>query len=147
MWEAFLTTCRDAGRPLAIVSNNTGASVRAYLDGVGLTGLVQHIEARDASDPALMKPSPHLIERAAQALAVEPDACTLIGDQATDRTGRPCDRSREPRLRQQARQRRRSGRSWSRRRDRPHRRTHRGDSGRVTARRGASCLVPQVPHR
>jgi beta-phosphoglucomutase-like phosphatase (HAD superfamily) len=31
-----------------------------------------------------MKPSPHLIERAAQALAVEPDACALIGDQATD---------------------------------------------------------------
>ncbi|TCC11267.1 HAD family hydrolase [Kribbella soli] len=82
--EAFLTACRDAGRQLAIVSNNTGASVRAYLDRVGLTSLVQHIEARDPSDPALMKPSPHLIERAAQALAVEPDACTLIGDQATD---------------------------------------------------------------
>lgn len=31
-----------------------------------------------------MKPSPHLIERAAQALDVEPDACTLIGDQTTD---------------------------------------------------------------
>jgi phosphoglycolate phosphatase len=31
-----------------------------------------------------MKPSPHLIEQAAQALAVEPDACTLIGDQTTD---------------------------------------------------------------
>ena len=59
-------------------------SVRAYLDRVGLTDLVDHIEARDPSDPALMKPSPHLVEKAAQALAVEPDACTLIGDQTTD---------------------------------------------------------------
>ncbi|MFB6724947.1 HAD family hydrolase [Kribbella sp. NPDC056345] len=57
-----MSACREAGRQLAIVSNNTGASVR----------------------PGLMKPSPHLIERAAQALGVEPDACTLIGDQTTD---------------------------------------------------------------
>ena len=57
---------------------------RDQLNRVGLADLVQHIEARDPSDPALMKPSPHLIERAAQALGVEPDACTLIGDQTTD---------------------------------------------------------------
>jgi HAD superfamily hydrolase (TIGR01509 family) len=82
--DDFLAACREAGRPLAIVSNNTGASVRAYLDREGLAGFVQHIEARDPSDPALMKPSPHLIERAAQALAVAPDRCTLIGDQTTD---------------------------------------------------------------
>jgi HAD superfamily hydrolase (TIGR01509 family) len=82
--EHFLAACRDAGRQLAIVSNNTGTSVRAYLDRVGLAGLVQHVEARDPSDPALMKPSPHLIERAAQALAVASSACTLIGDQTTD---------------------------------------------------------------
>jgi phosphoglycolate phosphatase len=82
--EEFLSACREAGRPLAIVSNNTGASVRAYLDRAGLTAFVQHIEARDPSNPALMKPSPHLIERAAQALAVAPERCTLIGDQTTD---------------------------------------------------------------
>ncbi|MEU4606637.1 HAD family phosphatase [Kribbella sp. NPDC023972] len=82
--DDFLTACQEAGRQLAIVSNNTGASVRAYVDRVGLADLVQHIEARDPSDPALMTPSPHLIERAAQALEVEPGACTLIGDQTTD---------------------------------------------------------------
>jgi HAD superfamily hydrolase (TIGR01509 family) len=82
--DEFLAACREAGRQLAIVSNNTGASVRAYLDRVGLSGLVQHIEARDPADPALMKPSPHLIERAAQALATTPDRCSLIGDQTTD---------------------------------------------------------------
>jgi hypothetical protein len=31
-----------------------------------------------------MKPSPHLVERAARAPAVEPDACTSIGDRTTD---------------------------------------------------------------
>ncbi|TCO24735.1 HAD superfamily hydrolase (TIGR01509 family)/HAD superfamily hydrolase (TIGR01549 family) [Kribbella steppae] len=30
------------------------------------------------------KPSPHLIEKAAETLPVEPDACTLIGDQTND---------------------------------------------------------------
>ncbi|WP_407657662.1 HAD family hydrolase [Kribbella turkmenica] len=81
--EAFLTACREAGRQLAIVSNNTGASVRAYLDRVGLADLVQHVEARPIG-PRPDEASPHLIERAAQALAVEPDACTMIGDQTTD---------------------------------------------------------------
>jgi HAD superfamily hydrolase (TIGR01509 family) len=82
--EELLTACRERGRQLAIVSNNTGASVRAYLDRAGLTGFVQHIEARDPSDPARMKPSPYLIERAAQALGASPSRCTLIGDQTSD---------------------------------------------------------------
>ncbi|MFF0343483.1 HAD family hydrolase [Kribbella sp. NPDC004875] len=82
--DEFLAACREAGRALAIVSNNTGASVRAYLDREGLAGFVQHIEARDPSDPALMKPSPHLIKRAAEALSTVPDQCVLIGDQTTD---------------------------------------------------------------
>ncbi|MEV0283942.1 MULTISPECIES: hypothetical protein [unclassified Kribbella] len=34
---------RSAGRQPAIVSNNTGASVRAYADRVGLADLVQHM--------------------------------------------------------------------------------------------------------
>ncbi|MEU7679722.1 haloacid dehalogenase, partial [Micromonospora taraxaci] len=38
--DAFLTVGREAGRQLAIVSNNTSASVRAYLDRVRLTELV-----------------------------------------------------------------------------------------------------------
>jgi phosphoglycolate phosphatase len=67
-----------------MVSNNCEASVRTYLDRVGLTRFVQHIEARDPSDPTLMKPNPYLIEQAAQALATSPSRCALIGDQTTD---------------------------------------------------------------
>jgi phosphoglycolate phosphatase len=82
--KAFLAACKDAGRQLAIVSNNTEASVRAYLARMGLTRYVEHVEARDASNPALMKPHPYLIEQAAQALVTTPVRCTLIGDQTTD---------------------------------------------------------------
>jgi HAD superfamily hydrolase (TIGR01509 family) len=82
--DEFLTACREARRQLAIVSNNTGASVRTYLDRVGLSGFVQHVEARDPFDPGLMKPSPYLIEKAAQALGTSPRRCTLIGDQTSD---------------------------------------------------------------
>jgi HAD superfamily hydrolase (TIGR01509 family) len=82
--DEFLAACKDAGRQLAIVSNNTGASISAYLARTGLTRYVQHIEARDPSDPGLMKPHPYLIEQAAQALRTTPVRCTLIGDQTTD---------------------------------------------------------------
>lgn len=82
--EEFLAACKNAGRQLAIVSNNTGASVSAYLARTGLTRYAQHIEARDPSDPGLMKPHPYLIEQAAQALRATPVRCTLIGDQTTD---------------------------------------------------------------
>ncbi|MEV0286472.1 HAD family phosphatase [Kribbella sp. NPDC050820] len=82
--DEFLGAFHETDRPLAIVSNNTAGSVTAYLARTGLADLVHHIEARDPSDPALMKPSPHLIRRAAEALAVPPVACVLIGDQTTD---------------------------------------------------------------
>jgi phosphoglycolate phosphatase len=56
----------------------------SYLARTGLTRYVHHIEARDPSDPGLMKPHPYLIEQAAQALRTTPVRCTLIGDQTTD---------------------------------------------------------------
>jgi phosphoglycolate phosphatase-like HAD superfamily hydrolase len=66
----FLAACRDTGRPVAVVSNNCLPAVVAYLERVGLAGLVQHIEAREEVDPARMKPSPYLVERAAHAIGV-----------------------------------------------------------------------------
>lgn len=82
----FLTACRETSRPVAIVSNNGDASVRAYLDRVGLAATVQHVEARDPSDPARMKPSPYLVERAITHLHTSPAQCVLIGDQPSDIT-------------------------------------------------------------
>ena len=82
--DEFLAACRDTKRPVAIVSNNCLPAVRAYLERSGLGGLVQHIEARDPADPARMKPSPYLVDRAVHALGMTPARCALIGDQPTD---------------------------------------------------------------
>lgn len=82
----FLAACHETNRPVAIVSNNCEASVRVYLDRVGFTEAVQHIEARDPSDPARMKPSPYLVEQAATHLHAARAQCVLIGDQPSDIT-------------------------------------------------------------
>jgi phosphoglycolate phosphatase len=79
-----LTACRERGMRVAIVSNNYAEAVTSYLRRAEIADLVMHVEGRDASDPALMKPSPHLIELAAQALAVRVADCIFIGDQPSD---------------------------------------------------------------
>jgi phosphoglycolate phosphatase len=79
-----LAACREHGKRVAIVSNNYAEAVRDYLTRTGLTELVLHVEGRDASDPTLMKPSPHLIERAAEALGIRIPGCVFIGDQTSD---------------------------------------------------------------
>jgi phosphoglycolate phosphatase len=43
--------------------------------------------ARTSHDPALLKPSPHLITQAVEALDAEPGECTLVGDSVTDIQG------------------------------------------------------------
>lgn len=80
----FLAACEATGRPVAVVSNNSGPAVARYLDRLGLAPLVTHIEARDPADPALMKPHPALVTRALNALRAEPAAAVLIGDSTTD---------------------------------------------------------------
>lgn len=79
-----IAACNASGRVVAIVSNNYGQAVTDYLARIGLAEQVAHIVGRNAADPTLMKPSPHLIEKAIQALNVESSACVFVGDQTTD---------------------------------------------------------------
>jgi phosphoglycolate phosphatase len=79
-----LAACRERGKLVAIVSNNYAEAVNTYLSRTGLAHLVMHVEGRDTTDPTLMKPSPHLIERAAGALGVRATDCLFIGDQPSD---------------------------------------------------------------
>jgi phosphoglycolate phosphatase len=79
-----LAACQERGQRVAIVSNNYADAVIAYLARTDLADRVMHVEGRDPGDPTLMKPSPHLIERAAEALGVRPAVCVFIGDQTTD---------------------------------------------------------------
>jgi phosphoglycolate phosphatase len=73
---------RDAGRPVAIVSNNSAAAVATYLSDHGID--VELVAARTNADPALLKPSPHLITQTIRTLAAQPAACALVGDSLTD---------------------------------------------------------------
>jgi phosphoglycolate phosphatase len=79
-----VTSARDTGHRIAVVSNNSESAVRAYLDQHGLADRVDLISARTSPDPALLKPSPHLLQQAITGLDASPDECVIIGDSVTD---------------------------------------------------------------
>jgi HAD superfamily hydrolase (TIGR01549 family) len=79
-----VTACHDSGRSVAVVSNNSARTVHAYLTRHGLDDRIGVVIARTSHDPALLKPSPHLITQAVDALDAEPGECTLVGDSVTD---------------------------------------------------------------
>jgi HAD superfamily hydrolase (TIGR01509 family) len=82
-----ITACRESGRSLAIVSNNSARAVSIYLTQHGLDGRIRLITARMSHDPALLKPDPYLINQAVAALGGEPSECALVGDSVTDVEG------------------------------------------------------------
>ena len=52
-----VTSCRDSGRTVAVVSNNSDRAVRSYLQFHGLDDRVDLVVARTGSDPALLNPA------------------------------------------------------------------------------------------
>ena len=82
-----VTACQTSGRSVAVVSNNSSAAVHSYLARHGLDDRISLVVARTSHDPALLKPSPHLITQAVHALNAEPGECTLVGDSVTDVEG------------------------------------------------------------
>jgi phosphoglycolate phosphatase len=82
-----VTACQNSGRSVAVVSNNSAAAVHSYLARHALDDRISLIVARTNHDPALLKPSPHLITQAVEALNAEPGECTLVGDSVTDIDG------------------------------------------------------------
>ena len=79
-----IASARESGRTIAIVSNNSPRAVDAYLGRHGLTEGIRLVVARTSHDPALLKPSPHLIDKAVHGLNADPAASTLVGDSFTD---------------------------------------------------------------
>jgi HAD superfamily hydrolase (TIGR01662 family) len=79
-----VTSCRESGRSVAVVSNNSDRAVRSYLARRGLDDRIELISARTSSDPGLLKPSPHLIQQAITGLSAPAAECVLIGDSTTD---------------------------------------------------------------
>jgi HAD superfamily hydrolase (TIGR01549 family) len=79
-----VTSCRESGRLVAVVSNNSEHAVRSYLALHGLDDRIDLLSARTSSDPALLKPSPHLIQQAITGLSAPPGECLLVGDTTSD---------------------------------------------------------------
>ena len=79
-----ITSCRESGRTLTIVSNNSAKAVQTYLTRHALDGPIGCVIARTSPDPDLLKPSPHLLDQAITANNADPAECTLVGDQVTD---------------------------------------------------------------
>ena len=79
-----LDAMRSVGHDVTIVSNNSAAAVHHFLAAHGLTDVIPAVVARTEADPALLKPSAHLLTLAIQQGARVPAECVLIGDSLTD---------------------------------------------------------------
>jgi beta-phosphoglucomutase-like phosphatase (HAD superfamily) len=80
-------TMRDlhrAGFTLTIASNSSIDALRAFLQLHDLAQYVRGISARTGPDPALLKPSPFLVEQAIRSLGTSSERCVLVGDSATE---------------------------------------------------------------
>ncbi|GLW09372.1 hydrolase [Microtetraspora sp. NBRC 13810] len=83
--DAAIHQLHTSGRRLAVVSNNSDAAIKVYIDHRDLSGYFAAISARTLfQDPALLKPHVHLIIEAIKRLDAAPSRCVLIGDSVTD---------------------------------------------------------------
>lgn len=80
----FLQHFGTSGRRVVMVSNNSAAAVRAYLEQHDLASYVAGVAARTEADPTLLKPNPYLIRAAVDFLASEPQTCLMVGDSISD---------------------------------------------------------------
>jgi HAD superfamily hydrolase (TIGR01549 family) len=79
-----IASARESGRIIGVVSNNSPRAVNAYLDRHDLSDGIRLVTARTSHDPALLKPSPHLINEAVRGLGADTADTALAGDSFTD---------------------------------------------------------------
>lgn len=82
----LITTATQTGRTIAIISNNSGQAITAYLADHRLLGHVSSVFGRNDPDPAHMKPSSYRVRHAVGILRASPRHSALIGDSASDIT-------------------------------------------------------------
>ncbi|TCB89252.1 HAD family phosphatase [Micromonospora zingiberis] len=82
-----IVAARQAGVPVAVVSNNSAVAVSTYLVAHRLAGYVSPIVGRSYADPDRMKPNPAPILQAVNALGTTAGRCVLIGDSLSDIDG------------------------------------------------------------
>jgi beta-phosphoglucomutase-like phosphatase (HAD superfamily) len=74
----------EAGKPIAIVSNNSAGAINSYISRQRLGKYAMPIAGRAFAQPDLMKPNPEPIVRAVKSLNASSDDCVLIGDSLAD---------------------------------------------------------------
>lgn len=82
-----IVAAKRAGKPVAIISNNSAAAVMEYLSAKRLSAYITSIVGRAYADPARMKPNPEPVLHAVFDLGAEPRDCVLIGDSLADIEG------------------------------------------------------------
>ncbi|MEV5549408.1 HAD-IA family hydrolase [Streptomyces sp. NPDC052309] len=82
--DPLIRTWTAVGVRLAVATNNSARVVRAYLDGRGLLpSFTPHIYGR-TRELRLLKPDPHTLHRALNAMGAAPSAALFIGDSPSD---------------------------------------------------------------
>lgn len=82
--DPLIRTWVAVGARLAITTNNAPEAARRYLQGRGLSGCFEpHIYGR-TQDLTLLKPDPHCLNRALNAMGAARESALMIGDAPTD---------------------------------------------------------------
>ncbi|MFJ9117877.1 HAD family hydrolase [Streptomyces sp. NPDC102394] len=82
--DPLIRTWNAVGRRLAVATNNSPRTVGDYLTGRGLAGcFAPHVYGR-TSDLDRLKPNPHCLNRALNAMGAAPSTALMIGDAPTD---------------------------------------------------------------
>ncbi|MBC9002142.1 HAD family hydrolase [Micromonospora aurantiaca (nom. illeg.)] len=82
-----IVAARQAGMPVAAVSNNSAGAVTAYLTAHRLAEHVSPVVGRAYAEPDRMKPNPEPILQAVRSLGEPAARCVLIGDSLSDIEG------------------------------------------------------------
>ncbi|MGH4029468.1 HAD family hydrolase [Actinomycetota bacterium Odt1-20B] len=83
--DPLIRTWTATGARLAVTTNNSPLAVADYLETRGLTDcFAPHIYGRLKEDLSLLKPDPHCVHRALNAMGVSPGAALMIGDTPSD---------------------------------------------------------------
>ena len=80
----LLADAERGAMPVAIVSNNSEAAVRVFLERFEWAGKIEVVSCRTAARVSRMKPDPYLVAEAARLVGVPPARCVLVGDSVSD---------------------------------------------------------------
>lgn len=82
--QGLLQDAERRSAPVAIVSNNSEAAVRVFLDRFEWARDIKTLACRTPAKVARMKPDPYLVVEATLLLGMAPAECVLVGDSVSD---------------------------------------------------------------